>query len=185
MKCDEIKNLITLFVEGELDEEKSKVVKEHIDSCEKCKILEMDIIETLHSLHSMKLLPVPERVVEKIIEKTSRKKRRFSFSPVFQLQWVFAFSFFIFSFLFFTYPKRALLFDTIELKTLRAYSHAVRFISKIEVVVDYIGILDHKSHSGFRERSEKGREKGEVQEKLKLSENGGRTRIIVIYGGKR
>ncbi len=137
MKCEDVREIITLFVEGELDDDTSKIVQAHIDSCEKCRSLEFDAKEILHSLRSAKPIPVPERMIEKILKRTSRK-RGFSALPIFQPQLIFAFSIFVMSFLFFTSPKKALFVDSFKFKAHRTYSQVVKYVSKIDGVFDYV-----------------------------------------------
>ncbi len=147
MRCDDVREIITIFLEGELDKETSEMVKAHIDLCKSCKSLMKDSAKIIRSLRTIESLPVPERVVEGILKATTKKRRRFSFLPVFQPQWVFAFSVFVLSFLFFTYPKKAILFDLIEFKTHRTYSQIVRFTSKVEGIMDYFKGLKLKEIS--------------------------------------
>ncbi|GEM_PF-2378063 len=159
MRCDEVKELITIFLEGELERETYEIVKAHIDSCESCKALMEDSLRIMRAIRSIKPLPVPDRVVDNILNATTRKRKRFSFFPLFQPQWVFAFSVFVLSFFFFTYPKKALLFDPIEFKAHRAYSQVLKNVTKINGVVDYLKGLKFKSISKPKEVEEFKREK--------------------------
>lgn len=154
MKCNEVKEVITIFLEGELEKETSEALKAHIDSCENCKSLMEDSIKILRSLRSIEPLPVPERVVDGIIKATSKKRKGFLFSPFLQPQWVFAFSVFVLSFFFFTYPKKALFLDSIEFKTHRTYSRVVKVLSSFDEVLDYVKELKFKLISKEKERGE-------------------------------
>ncbi len=170
MRCDEVREVITIFLEGELDKETSESLKAHIDTCENCKSLLGDSIEILHFLRTIEPLPVPERVVDGILKATT-KRRRLSFLPIFQPQWVFAFSVFVLSFFFFTYPKKAILFDSIEFKIHRTYSQAVKLVSKVE------GRLDYFKGLRFRKIS---KPMGTERENLELkSEKKGTERIFI------
>lgn len=167
MRCDEVRELITIFLEGELDKETSQAVKAHIDSCEKCKSLMEDSFKIIRSLRSIEPLPVPERVIDGILKATTRRRKRFFVLPIFQPQWVFAFSVFVLSFFFFTYPKKALLLDSVEFKTHRTYSQVVRVVSKVEGMVDYVKSVKFKK---LPDSSEIKREKLELKNKRKGAE---------------
>lgn len=151
MRCDEVRELITIFLEGELEREASEAVKAHIDSCERCKSLMEDSFKIIHSLRSIEPLPVPERVIDGIIKATTKRRKKFFVFPVLQPQWVFAFSVFVLSFFFFTHPKKVLLFDSIEFKTHRTYSQVVRVVSKVDGIIDYFKSLRFKKVPKSRE----------------------------------
>lgn len=169
MRCDEVRELITIFLEGELDKESSELVKAHIDSCEKCKTLMEDSIRIIHTLRTIESLPVPERLVDEILNATTGKRKKISLFPLFQPQWVFAFSVCILSFFFFTYPKKALLLDSIEFKTHRTYSQVVKVASKVDGIVDYVKSLKLKSISKQKEiEKEKTEFKGERKDGKKI-----------------
>lgn len=159
MRCDEVRELITIFLEGELEKEISEIVKAHIDSCGTCKGLMEDSLKVVREIRSIKPLPVPERVIDKILNATTKKRKKFSFLPLLQPQWVFAFSVFVLSFFFFTYPKRALLFDPVEFKAHRVYSQVLKVVTKIDGVVDYFKGLELKLISKSKEGEEFKREK--------------------------
>ncbi len=176
MKCEDVREIITLFVEGELDNDTSKIVRAHIDSCEKCKALESDAKEILHSLRSVKPLPVPERMNEKILKRTSRK-RGFFVLPIFQPQLIFAFSIFVMSFLFFTYPKKALFVDSFKLKAHRTYSHVVKYVSKIDGLFDYL----KSSKLDIQIKKEKTKSK---ETKREYRKDSGNVRVISLNKNK-
>lgn len=170
MRCDEVRELITIFLEGELDRETSEKVKAHIDSCENCKSLMEDSVKIISSLRSIEPLPVPERVIDGILKAIKKRRKKFFAFPIFQPQWIFAFSVFVLSFFFFTYPKKALLFDSIEFKTHRTYSQVVKVVSKVDGIVDYVNMFKLKliSREKERERREfKGEEKRDEKILLK------------------
>lgn len=172
MRCDEVRELITIFLEGELDRETSERVKAHIDSCENCKSLMEDSLKIISSLHSIEPLPVPERLIDGILKATKKRRKKLFVFPIFQPQWVFAFSVFVLSFFFFTYPKKALLFDSIEFKTHRTYSQVVKVVSKVDGIVDYVKMFKLKFISKEKERDKKefkGERKGD--ERVLLGED--------------
>ncbi len=161
MRCDEVRELITIFLEGELEKETSEIVRAHIDSCERCKVLMEYSLKVMRQIRSIEPLPVPERTIEKILNTTTKKGKKFSFFPLLQPQWIFAFSMFVLSFFFFTYPKKVLFFDPVEFKAHRAYSQVLKVVTKIEGVADYFKGSKLKLTSEPKEEVESKRKKKE------------------------
>lgn len=142
MRCDEVRESITIFLEGELEKEISEKVRAHIESCESCKVLMEDSLKVIRDIRSVEPLPVPEGVIDRILNATTKKRKKFLF--LLKPQWVFAFSVSFLSFFFFTYPKRPLLFDPFEFKVHRAYSQVLKVVTKVDGVVDYLKGLELK-----------------------------------------
>ncbi len=65
---------ILLFLENAIDERRAKEIKEHIKSCEECKLKMLEIKKVEEALNKPLLLEPPPSLLTNIMEKVTRKK---------------------------------------------------------------------------------------------------------------
>jgi hypothetical protein len=92
MKCNEIRELLSLYIDRMLDENQLKEVEEHLSTCDACKNEYNEMKDMIHLLGQAEMLPVPDvlgfrlkkalneevqnRTVTGIIGTPSKKKNR-------------------------------------------------------------------------------------------------------------
>jgi Predicted integral membrane protein len=60
MKCDEIRELLSLYIDRELDESQMKIVADHLAACDSCKNEYTGIMEMVSLLGEIEEAPVPD-----------------------------------------------------------------------------------------------------------------------------
>lgn len=85
MKCEEIEELLSPYLEDELSIEEKKAVEKHLETCKNCSFLLSSIEETMESLTEFPELDVSESLLDRIYT-IPGKKRRFQFSFDFLLR---------------------------------------------------------------------------------------------------
>lgn len=60
MKCDEIRELLSLYIDGMLDEEHIKEMEAHLVNCAACKKEYDEMLEFVRLLNQIEMVPVPE-----------------------------------------------------------------------------------------------------------------------------
>ena len=74
MKCQKIKRLIHLYIDRVLPRETSKEFEEHLKTCSICQEEQKSWEKVFLSLNSIKPLPVPGNLTQKIMAKVSREE---------------------------------------------------------------------------------------------------------------
>ena len=95
MRCEEVKELLEAYIEGELDEHRNREIAEHISGCELCR-KELTITRSIPNLvNSLSTPPVPEDIIAdtlKRLHESSSTRRQWlrSISGSLQGKWQFA-----------------------------------------------------------------------------------------------
>ena len=74
MNCEEVKELLDEYICGELDREQSRQVKEHLDTCDRCR-MEYEQLKTLKKSFADLAEPVPEDFNDKLMRRIRGEKR--------------------------------------------------------------------------------------------------------------
>ena len=70
MKCEEIKNLIIDYIDGEIDEAGYKNIKAHLDTCASCRKLEQSLKETvIDPIKMAERIDAPEGIWQRISDR--------------------------------------------------------------------------------------------------------------------
>jgi len=77
MKCEEIKEILSFFLENETSPEENEMIQNHLRICQNCSILLSFLKETKESLIAFPELEVSHHLLEKL-HNIPRKKKRFS-----------------------------------------------------------------------------------------------------------
>ncbi len=85
MKCEQIEELLSPYLEDELSREERRVVEEHVKSCESCSLLLSSLEETTESLGRLPELKVSQGLLNQLYS-IPGKKKRFSLSLNFFLR---------------------------------------------------------------------------------------------------
>jgi anti-sigma factor RsiW len=78
MKCEEVEELLSPYLEDALSTEEKKALESHLKKCRNCSLLFSSIEETIESLTEFPELDVSERLLNRIYAIPS-KERRFKF----------------------------------------------------------------------------------------------------------
>lgn len=73
--CDEIKNLLSEYIDGELDKEAEAEIAAHIKDCKNCSE-ELEILKLIKDTASDSLEEPPYSIAQKVTEKINRDKKR-------------------------------------------------------------------------------------------------------------
>ena len=74
MTCDDLRHLISLYIDDELDAEQRALVEEHLDSCEECSLLHRQLEQTVNLCASLEEIPVPDGFRQSVIDALHLKK---------------------------------------------------------------------------------------------------------------
>ena len=66
MDCKDVKNLLQPYIDGELDKEKEKAVREHISSCGSCEKEYRELEKYANDISSLKEVSAPANFLEEI-----------------------------------------------------------------------------------------------------------------------
>ncbi len=69
MKCKDIKNLLSLYIDNELDSYRKNKIEEHLEECKKCKKYYYEILKLNNDLISIKQLEYNEQLESFIMSK--------------------------------------------------------------------------------------------------------------------
>ncbi|NSW92292.1 MAG: zf-HC2 domain-containing protein [Firmicutes bacterium] len=87
MDCSRIKDLISIYIDGELDEGQKARFEAHVDQCPLCKEELDDILEVLRMLRSMPEVDLPDNFREELHEKLVQvKEREFTAGKLFNIR---------------------------------------------------------------------------------------------------
>ncbi|MDP2158020.1 MAG: DUF2275 domain-containing protein, partial [Nitrospirota bacterium] len=79
MDCSDAKKIIQEHIEGKSPQEQQALVKEHLQSCEKCMLYATELKKTVETLHGLDEIEPPAwltvKVMKKIREEGSSRKR--------------------------------------------------------------------------------------------------------------
>ena len=79
MKCNEIKNLIMEYIDGELSENLSKDITKHLNTCQSCRRTEEYLRSVIiEPLRQAERIEVPERIWYQVKDTIVNKKEGFS-----------------------------------------------------------------------------------------------------------
>lgn len=144
MNCEKIEELLSPYIEGELDTETSSAVKTHLQTCEGCASLLSFIQKTQESLSDFPELEVSHTLLERLHNIPTEKKRfnlgldfflRPSFQPIFAAATVFLT---ISSFYFFN-PNKSQFDKALSRQLHLGYSKAEKLFIKAESVTYSLG----------------------------------------------
>lgn len=76
MKCEEIRELLSLSIDQMLDDKEQKDVEEHLSVCEACQNEYQDLLEIHLLLSSMEPIPVPEEFQLRLKQALKEEKKR-------------------------------------------------------------------------------------------------------------
>ncbi len=76
MTCPEAEDLLSAFIDHELDEEKMEEMREHIEKCPHCKQTAEELQHMMADLSSLKDVPVPERFNQRLHEALAAEGRQ-------------------------------------------------------------------------------------------------------------
>lgn len=79
MNCSRFETLLTDFLEETLDPRVDEGVREHLKDCPACTTMLRQVKSLMEDLDGFPQLPVPEAVVDRILEQTTGKPLRHSF----------------------------------------------------------------------------------------------------------
>ena len=85
MRCELIEELLSPYLENELDQEEKRAVKEHLETCKNCSLLFSSIKETRKSLTGFPEMEVSENLLDRLYS-IPGKKKRFKLSFDFRLR---------------------------------------------------------------------------------------------------
>ncbi|GEM_PF-791008 len=74
-KCDEVLELLSLYIDDELDEVRAKMVREHVESCEDCKVELEQLREVVKMCKGIDEIELPEDFKDKLHQKLSDEKQ--------------------------------------------------------------------------------------------------------------
>lgn len=87
MRCETVKELLEVYVEGELDEPIRKDIETHIASCELCR-QELTLTQSIPRLvGSLQTPPIPADIIPKVLERTARWRWAGSFGIFLLKRW--------------------------------------------------------------------------------------------------
>lgn len=75
MKCHDVKNILSEYIDGILEEDRASLIKEHLNLCADCKEEYEDLTKIIGRMNQMESLEVPESFQENV---KSRLERSFS-----------------------------------------------------------------------------------------------------------
>lgn len=84
MKCSEIKKLIHMHIDRVLPRDTSKELEEHLKTCSICQEEQKSWGKVFSSLNSIKPIPVPGNLTEKIMAKVSKREIQISWIDYFK-----------------------------------------------------------------------------------------------------
>ncbi|NOR53894.1 MAG: hypothetical protein GQ536_07390 [Candidatus Aminicenantes bacterium] len=85
MRCELIEELLSPYLEDELDQKEKRAVKEHLKTCKNCSLLFSYIRETRKSLTGFPEMEVSENLLDRLYSIPGKKKRfKLSFDFLFQ-----------------------------------------------------------------------------------------------------
>lgn len=78
MNCNEVLNLQSLYLDGELEEEKMQEIRAHLKTCDTCRQEFEEMKALLNTLQTLDDIPVPEHLADEVISavKQSTKKEK-------------------------------------------------------------------------------------------------------------
>jgi anti-sigma factor RsiW len=84
MDCKQIIDLISMYVDSELDERQKAEFEEHVSQCSSCKEELNDILKVLEVLHSIPEVDLPDNFKDELHEKLIKvKENEFSTGKLF------------------------------------------------------------------------------------------------------
>jgi hypothetical protein len=75
MRCELIEELLSAYLEDELDQEEKKAVKEHLETCKNCSLLFSYIRETRESLTGFPEVEVGKNLLDRLYSIPDKKKK--------------------------------------------------------------------------------------------------------------
>ncbi len=75
MRCELIEELLSAYLEDELDQEEKRAVKEHLKTCKNCSLLFSYIKKTRESLTGFPEVEVSENLLDRLYSIPGKKKR--------------------------------------------------------------------------------------------------------------
>jgi hypothetical protein len=70
VECLEVENILGLYVEGDLAESQSAMVRAHLSTCEPCAVLALEMEFTISLCKEFPELEPPPRLIEKVLQET-------------------------------------------------------------------------------------------------------------------
>jgi Putative zinc-finger len=70
VECLEVENVLGLYVEGDLAESQSAMVRAHLSTCEPCAVLALEMEFTISLCKEFPELEPPPRLIEKVLQET-------------------------------------------------------------------------------------------------------------------
>ncbi|MCI8341758.1 MAG: DUF4349 domain-containing protein [Firmicutes bacterium] len=74
MECDKYLEMISLYIDGELNKQEQEELSKHMEVCENCKSEYENIKEVVNMLNKTEYLPLPKGYHEKLMEKIEKEK---------------------------------------------------------------------------------------------------------------
>lgn len=144
MECKHIEELLSPYIEDELNLKEKQIVEEHLKSCQKCTDLFLSIKETTMTLADFPEVEVSKNLLERLY-KTPVKKRKFKISFDFlgqpSLQPILAaVSVFLILISCYIYnPNKNLINKSLNRQIHIGYSKIGRLVAKAESFSDFLG----------------------------------------------
>ncbi len=149
MRCELIEELLSAYLEDELDQEEKRAVKEHLETCKNCSLLFSYIKETRESLTDFPEVEVSENLKDRLYSIPGKKKRfklSFDFRVRPSLQPILAGAMGILMLLstYFLNSDKILINKSISRQIHLSYSKVGKLYARAETFVDALG--EHKDH---------------------------------------
>ncbi len=149
MRCELIEELLSAYLEDDLDQEEKRAVKEHLETCKNCSLLFSYIKETRESLTGFPEVAVSENLLDRLYSIPGKKKRfklSFDFRLRPSLQPVLAGAMGILMLLstYFLNADKILINKSISRQIHLSYSKVGKLYARAETFVDALG--EHKDH---------------------------------------
>src|SRR5262245_45994511 len=80
VECLEVEHLLGSYVEGELEEEASALVRAHLNACEACALLALEMEFTISLCKEFPELDPPARLIERVLQQTIGRPQSLSWT---------------------------------------------------------------------------------------------------------
>ena len=149
MRCEHIEELLSPYLEDELNQEEKRAVKEHLETCKNCSLLFSYMRETRESLTGFPEMEVSENLLDRLYSIPGKKKRfKLSFDFLFHpsLQPVLAAATILLMVVSFysLNPDRNRINKSISRQIHLGYSKVEKLYARAETFVDTLG--EHKDN---------------------------------------
>ena len=81
MKCNDVKGLLSKFIDNELDDKTNNIVKNHLKECDDCRNYYNEILSLNNNLKNLKSLEYDSKLEISIMQKIKDKQKKTSLIP--------------------------------------------------------------------------------------------------------